>query len=451
MIKGKLKNRFKKGAASFYVVAFSTLILVIIAASFAAIIISEIARTSNDDLAQSAYDSALAGVEDAKVAIYNYRNCIEQGFTASANIDDDGVLTCGEIIKYVESDEKSCDMVAKILNRSITSVDDDGDMGVFISEKSDGNNNNMRQSYTCVKISTKLSDYRSTLSSANPIKIVPVKLDGKNASDIKAVRISWFSDSDSALVKYLNFKNSRVLFPALTLGASAPPTISVTLVQTAGTFSFSHFDNTIGDRTDRGTIFLVPTNDYARAIAEPLSPATYVRAYNTDRSENYINKNAFLKSNDKTAKNLPYLAYCNNDSGNEFLCSATLQLPEPVDGDRNNDTFLFAVSLPYGRPATSFAMEFCDSNDGCVTKVIADDGSESTESHVVHLDGVQVGVDSTGRANDLFIRVETRLESTDAAFPYPLYALQLLGDDNTSLLKKDLKTICEWNFPERGC
>ena len=62
----KIKN--KKGAASFYIVAFSTLIMVIIAASFAAIIISEVTRTSNDDLAQSAYDSALAGVEDAKLA-----------------------------------------------------------------------------------------------------------------------------------------------------------------------------------------------------------------------------------------------------------------------------------------------------------------------------------------------------------------------------------------------
>ena len=68
-------SKFKNGAASFYIVAISTLILVIIAASFAAVIISEVARSSNDDLAQSAYDSALAGVEDAKLAYYNYQNC----------------------------------------------------------------------------------------------------------------------------------------------------------------------------------------------------------------------------------------------------------------------------------------------------------------------------------------------------------------------------------------
>ena len=65
----KTNKKTKKGAASFYVVAFSTLILMIIATSFAAIIISEVTRTSNDDLAQSAYDSAMAGVEDAKTPV----------------------------------------------------------------------------------------------------------------------------------------------------------------------------------------------------------------------------------------------------------------------------------------------------------------------------------------------------------------------------------------------
>ena len=53
MIKG-IKKEYKKGAASFYIVAFATLILIIVVMSFATIMISEMARTSNDDLAQSA-------------------------------------------------------------------------------------------------------------------------------------------------------------------------------------------------------------------------------------------------------------------------------------------------------------------------------------------------------------------------------------------------------------
>ena len=68
-------QKFKQGAASFYIVAFSTLILLVVAMSFAAIIISEVERTSNDDLSQSAYDSAMAGIEDGKLAYQKYMQC----------------------------------------------------------------------------------------------------------------------------------------------------------------------------------------------------------------------------------------------------------------------------------------------------------------------------------------------------------------------------------------
>ena len=81
----KIRKKFKEGAASFYIVAISTLILVIVAASFAAVIISEVTRTSNDDLAQSAYDAALAGVEDAKLAFYSYQSCLENGSPIDAS------------------------------------------------------------------------------------------------------------------------------------------------------------------------------------------------------------------------------------------------------------------------------------------------------------------------------------------------------------------------------
>ena len=56
----------RKGAASLYVVIFATILFGVITLSFIRIILSESSQTSNDDLSQSAYDSALAGVEDAK-------------------------------------------------------------------------------------------------------------------------------------------------------------------------------------------------------------------------------------------------------------------------------------------------------------------------------------------------------------------------------------------------
>ena len=108
------RYKFKKGAASFYIVAFATLILMIIAVSFASIIISEMNRTSKDDLAQSAYDSALAGVEDAKLAFSNYKKCIANGATAKEPVSD-APLDCSAIVWYMEHPD--CGMVGKILGR----------------------------------------------------------------------------------------------------------------------------------------------------------------------------------------------------------------------------------------------------------------------------------------------------------------------------------------------
>ena len=142
-----MRVKFKSGAASFYVVAFSTLILVIIAASFATAIVAEITRAANDDLSQSAYDAALAGVEDAKLAFINYQNCVKSGVT----IDDDYKPVEGNVCKNIIywMNHPDCDMVAHILGR--IGIYESGE--VLIEETSQlGNENEMNQAYTCAMI-----------------------------------------------------------------------------------------------------------------------------------------------------------------------------------------------------------------------------------------------------------------------------------------------------------
>lgn len=440
------KGFFKKGAASFYVVAFSTLILVIIAASFAAIIISEITRTSNDDLAQSAYDSALAGVEDAKLAFYNYQNCLAQGATKTA-INNDGTLTCGEIIYIMEEQSGDCDMTARLLGR-LRDGEASTDEGIVIQESSDADNN-MLQAYTCVKIETELEDYRSTLSSSKPSEIVKVKLSDKEASSIKTAVIRWHGDANTMKPSFSDFDNTnkKVVFKSLTKSlAAVPPTIAVTMIQTGPTFSLADFEETRGEQTNRATVFLVPTNSTVNAAGE--AEKNYKGAYKTDLGGNYIAKTGLLKSNDKRAINLPYVVYCDTDSS-DYACSVTLELPDPVNGKRNDDTFMFVVSMPYGR-STDFSMQFCDATgtvEGCKGEQVIAGGETQTVDHAVMMRGSQLSIDSTGRANDLFRRVETRLNPADAGLPYPLYAIQLLGDGNEDLLNKNLAVTCEWNFP----
>lgn len=418
-----LRKKFKEGAASFYIVAFSTLVLMVLATSFAAIIISTLDRTTNDDLSQSAYDSALAGIEDAKLAFYSYQNCLAQGSEMSQG--------CAEIVSYMKGPQ-NCDMVANILGR--------GDGSVEIKENV---RNNMEQSYTCVQLQDVLTDYRSTLSSSNMIKPVRVKFENVSAKEIKKIEVSWYSEVENSF-NYSNVSGGQVKFQPSSVGSATPPTISVALVQTAETFSFSDFDTTHGSTTDRGMVYLVPTGNTAMASA---NGSTYYGAYSGGK--NYINKNGFLRSNDKTTtnRNLPYAVYCPSakDANNEFACTATIEIPEPVGGSRNDDTFMFVVGLPYGKPTTDFSLKFfC--NDGVTCGQRIDETGAVASTNQASLQGVQIEVDSTGKANDLYRRVVTRLENTDDYALSILGPLELLGSDGSASMRKDDYVITEWNF-----
>ena len=439
----KSKNsKFKKGAASFYIIAFSTLILLVIVTSFAAIIISEVTRTANDDLSQSAYDSALAGVEDAKLALSNYQNCLKSG--ASGNLTNDNGLDCGDIIYYME-EQPDCDMVGHILGRIEMGKSNE----VVIDEDSEGGNN-MAQAYTCVKIDTSLSDYKATLTSANPMKVIRPKFEeGVSASQIEYVTVRWYSDEDSkdnGLV-FNHFDCEKVTFPSSNEGLAMPPTISVALVQTAGGFTLDDFQRTEEGKTDRGMIYLVPSN-----IDNPYSPdetyETYENAYYgqvDNQADNHITSEQLVKSNDRTATNKPYVVRC--DSGSSYACSATIQLPDPIKGDRNNETFMIAVQLPYQAPDTDIEVKFyCGKDQPCGQS--ADGEGDSGSYKVAKLRGMQVAIDSTGRANDLYRRVEARLDLEDNSYLSIMGPIELFGDgtgDNV-VLKKNLTVTSEYGL-----
>lgn len=453
-------SKFKKGAASFYIIAFSTLILLIIATSFAAIIISEMTRTSNDDLAQSAYDSALAGVEDAKLAYYNYQNCVSGEKVASESAGE--TLDCSTIMYYIEKpDAQDCDMVSHILGR----VPLDDSREVLVSELNGGVENNMHQAYTCVKIDTVLKSYEGTLSSSEQIKVVKVKFDKPSdqpdlnvADKIKKVRLSWFSDENSTSdYQYTNFKDNKVVFPKLgDSQAAEPPTVSLAVIQTAENFSLTDFDMTVGDTTNRGMVYLVPVKDAATAGK---SEDTYIGTYKDGKNTIGADANiGFLKSNDKKTTNLPYAVYCPDEPGNNYACSVTVDIPRPVgSGVRNEDTFLFVVALPYSRPDTTIDLAFfCDDGEVCDFENDKDDEDEgdSGDESQASLDGVQVEVDSTGRANDLYRRLRVRFDiETSGSYLSLMGPLELLGEnkENEDLLNKEYTVKCEYNFGGRTC
>lgn len=347
----KRDNIKQFGAVSLYVVIFSVLLITIITVGFIAIMIVNQKQSTNNDLSQSAYDSALVGVEDGKRAILRYINCI----------NDPSLTNCTEIIK---------DMEETVTPQTCTSVVKDL-LGVTINangevEVKSGGDNNFEQAYTCVKITFNTSEYKGILE-RNDSKLIP--LVGK--SEFSKVKIDWFMQSDLSSGTVAGIPNIAAgkLFKSSWKDASNQDTPSVMrtqLIQYNGVtgFNLSNFNNNI-DSNSSNTLFLYPTNSVS---------AEY--SFNTDIR---MQPDDILKQ-----------ASCKSDFTNGgYACTSTIGLINAVGGNVKN-SYLNLTSL-YNK--TNYQITLLDSSD-----------------NVVNFVGVQPEIDSTGRANDLFRRVKSRVE-----------------------------------------
>ncbi|MBR3204342.1 hypothetical protein IKF81_01510 [Candidatus Saccharibacteria bacterium] len=416
-------KQFKKGATSIYVVVISALLFSVITVSFVRIIINESNRTVSDELSQAAYDSALAGVEDARLAIKKYFEC-----KGVSNGDCENVTkSINESFSTSSSDNPNCDGVAKALNR----ISNNGEE-VKIQETKD-NKSDTVQAYTCVILDPETSDYRSTLSSSDRQRVISLKPAGMSPDNVTGVMISWLSNEDVSNINDYNYSNKNS-FTSLNNSSTAPtpPTLSAMIIQTAENYTSDSFEVSRDGKTNRGKIFLNPTDGNAGT---------------------HVNANTVVGSNDHTTKNTAVPIRCksrnyNNDKNPDFACTATIQIPHWIDnvsgnsGHRHPDTFLLVVSLPYGQPSTEFAVHMCTDSDGdCL-----DNGNLRT----ANFDGVQISVDSTGRANDLYSRVEARLEFNDTYFPYPEFGILATGNDTDAISKNFYVTSECWKTSPDG-
>lgn len=416
------KNKNSRGgAASLYVVIFITLLFGVITLSFVRLVISEATQTTNADLSKSAYDSALAGVEDAKTALLKYHDCLSQGYSGVK----DSTVSCQKIIYEMQTGiaSDSCDTVAKSLGRQQNK--DDG--AVIIQETTDTTIRNtaseLVQAYTCVKISEELPDYRTTLNYDTRIRIIPLR--SEHINDLGTVLIRWFSSQNKGNSKF-NWGGIR------RTDQSTPPIISVQFLQAdqpddavAG-FKLSELSsssrvNKVAGSTNRGTIFL--------------QPGLSTNLWHDSLSDNVISGKQLSESSDKSPlrekatdtikpEKYIYQVKCKDiDTTADWYCDANIGIPRTYRNNANRNpgaTFLI-VALPYGTPATDISVELHDN---------------TANQTIIPFTGVQARVDSTGRANDLYRRVETRVELVDVNYPYPEFTIQM-NDGSESVIKKN--------------
>ncbi len=358
-----IKNKTKKGAASIYAVVFVTLLLGIITVSFVRLIIRESTSTTNSELASSSRDSALAGVEDAKRAIEVFGSTEDQS-AGTAQYSD-----CN-FVSYVLYGKKD--------NSEVT-----------IKETSSGSSKT-EQAYTCVKVSPDSPDYVGSLSSDKTIAIIPLKWNTSGGDHLAHVTFSWQQGN----TQDLDFPDKNYYKDAdkqSVAGKNVPPVISLQYVQAPNSVSFDSVGDYDMDKTNTSLMFLTPKNS-----------GSTIKTVSTADLANYHSTRSDLT-------NTPVDVTCNKGGIKDgYVCSVSIDIPNSGD---DMSRYLVA-SLPYSTTtSTDFSVKMYK-------------GDINNENNRLNFYGAQYIIDSTGRANDVYTRLEVRLNTTDPDFPYPQFAVQ---------------------------
>ncbi len=283
--------------------------------------------------------------------------------------------------------EDNCDFVKQVLENNASATGE-----VLIQETTTNTNSKTEQAYTCVQVSDVSENYKRTLTGSNTVAVVPLSYDPSSPEPNK-VEFSWYAEASSISGGYVN-ENSYKNKPSQ---QDTPSVVSFQYVQTDSNFyPIEDFDPTRSDDTDTATIFLTPKGS---GIDTTVSASKFAKNHNI-----------------VDAKNDPIFVNCNNKNG--YRCSVEVSLPKTTDGYSGKNRYL-VVSLPYGAPETAFMVKM------------------KHDSETVPFRGVQYVIDSTGRANNLYTRLEVRLDTVDPNFPYPQFALQTEGDLNKAFWVTD--------------
>ncbi|HEX7484318.1 MAG TPA: hypothetical protein VF281_04135 [Candidatus Saccharimonadales bacterium] len=385
-------SQHERGAVALFVVVFATLLMIVITISFVQLMIKDQRQATASDLSQSAYDSAKSGVEDAKRLLLLDQAC-RNGTAAPA-------VNCTAVTNAINAGQ--CNTIAAYFG-------DPNDPETMIQQNQ--GDSTLQQSYTCVKIVPNTIDYKAILD-LNQSNIVPLK----GVSQFDSVRISWFTHEDvatSGAGQTVAFPNSG---PSVSLPqtpeweVNMPSLLRAQLMQFGPNFKLSDFDDSQpGNKSNANTLFLYPSATGVDTLSFGLD---------TPR---------------RSASAAPQSVRCNNSFlSAEYACSVTLSLPDPMTGNAAQRTAFLNLSALYN--GANYKVELLNAGT------------------VVEFDHVQPKVDSTGRANNMFRRVESRIEfKTD--FAYPQAAVDIEGDlcKNFVVTDKDPTASDSFGYPTSTC
>lgn len=370
----RVENQNQRGAVSIFVVVFSAMFVTIITVSFVSLIIRGQQQAANADLSNSAYDAALAGVEDGKRLLLKYRQCLR---------DDSAYPNCAQIKDLLVSN--NCNMVKVNATNFIDTSDEE--MLIQSSDLAgDASAQALDQAYTCAKVAYTADKKEVEVPDGDSV-LLPIESAG---AAYDRVSVSWYTRNAGDATPLDIPTGSGAPLPRYTdwHSRNRPPIVRAQWIQHGEQFSSADFDNDVVDgadiRANTKTVFLYPKIDSGLP--------TY------DLNTQDIRDESIGTAKSPTEVNCSASAY--NDGG--YACSVDLILPKPIGAGEKRTGFLQLAAF-YKSTRVRVQLK----NGATAVPIVAP------------------SVDSTGRANDLFRRVRVGVSFTGE---YPKANFDVRGD-----------------------
>jgi len=362
----------QKGSVSLFVVIFATLLIVIVTTAFIRVMVQEQMQATSNDLSKSALDSAYAGVEDAKRLMVEYSQNCPPGEASTR---------CGQLRNVLGMDVNGWTTDCMGIASALYSPDTVNNSKDGIAINANNNSDDLNQAYTCLKVNMQPQDYVGQLTS-NTSRII--KLQAKNGDPTK-IRLEWYATQPGDTVDV--DKNATTSFYSLPQEwpENRPPVFKAQLLQYKSDFRLADFDT---ESDHNATLFLLPASVGASVGDNlPLSFSLDGRLSRTTGSVQNVK--------------------CIDDSKTKYACSVDISLPDLGNPDTVRTAYL-KLSQFYSAINTDFRVTMFDAS-----------------GNTLQFANVQAAVDSTGRANELFRRVQSRVDMGVSSVPNPESAVDV--------------------------
>lgn len=363
-IRYSYNRRSEQGVVSIFIVVFAAIFMTIITASFITIMITDQQQATSMDLSQSAYDSAMSGVEDAKRALVY---CQTTSNTGCTEINDTPAVAGND-----------CTLLQKV---GISSFGPGQGGNLEVPIQTGATANSLDQAYTCVGISTQSPDVQTSIGTGQ-VSLIPLK----SASAFDHVVVSWNTSASSTqtLLPTPVITKQFSTFSDWTSAKNYPPVIQASLITVGGSINQADFDKApSAGGTGAATLMLRPSSSL---VASP----------------------GFTSDPRSGGGTVPINITCTTGTSftpaGPYTCSTTIDLGFPITPGQQ----AYLALQPIYQAAD-------------INLKLSSGGAP------VNFSNVQAVVDSTGRANDIFRRVSARVNLVPMTGNYPNATLNLGG------------------------